>query len=133
MTTKQIKIKTSAKYPGKDMAWTETLTSSETTTSEIKAYHYSDDKIKAFFPKETCFFDKYSSRGEGFVYELIIPVGTDISRYDDELRVDITEDMTINYIGKIEYHRDYDRGRIGNPFVTVIEDTIYGKNNIEIG
>jgi len=132
MKDKKIEVKRSARYPGRDMAWTETLTSSESTTSEIRAYHYTDSRIKAFFPKETCFFDEYSQRGSGFVYELTIPANTEINRYGDEIRVNITEDMAINYIGEIEYLRDYEKGKIGQPLVTIRENTIYGNNKIEL-
>ena len=119
-----IKTKENGKYTGQDMRWTERMTKEEITVEDIKAYHYSDRKLSEFCSKETCFFDSQIDI-EGFVYSATIPAGTEIRRYDNEIRVEISPNFKIRYIGKITFHRDYtEKGRCGNPYITIIDNTI---------
>lgn len=128
-----IQIKENGKYSGQDMNWTERKTSSKIIDSEVKVYHYSDTKLNVFRAKTTCFFDTKKSV-EGHVYELTIPVGTYVEYYDDEVRINLTENMKIRYIGQIIVNRDYKvNGRPGNPFITINDNTINGNGKTVVG
>lgn len=119
-----VEIKENGKYSGQDMGWTEIMTSSEVTKSEFTVYHYSDKKLNEFRQKETCFFDE-KIKIEGHVYELTIPAGTYIERFDNEIRVELESNLKIRYIGEIKFKRDFtEKGTYGNPYITVIDKTI---------
>ena len=122
-----VEITELAIYDGQYMAWTETRTSSEVTKSEIKAYHYSDSKLNSFVPKITCFFDDFCDWLEGYIYEITIPAGTQIARYDTEIRVDLNENMTLKYIGRNKRLYDYKNGGCGSPTITTTSTTVFGK------
>lgn len=124
----RVEIKENAKYTGQDMAWTETRTSSEITRESIKAYHYSDKKISSFVPKITCFFDSFSDFIEGYIYEVTIPKGCHVNRYDSEIRVELNEEMSLKYIGRNQRNYDYKNGGCGNPTIITNSNTIFGKS-----
>lgn len=87
-------------YKGQDMKWTETFDHSEVLKTDMIAYHYSDNPIKNFGIKETCFFpDPYDYTDIG--YQIIIPAGTKIKWYKSgELRVEINKSMKITQLKK---------------------------------
>lgn len=131
----RVKIKENGKYSGQDMRWTEPVTKRIVTTEAMKVYHYSDSKLIEFCEKETCFYSQRAAHTEGFVYELEIPSNTMIEYHgDEEIRLVLTEKMEIRYIGRIEKIRDYtEKGRPGNPFVTIKDMTIGGRGTVIIG
>lgn len=93
-------------YQGQDMKWTETYNHSEILKKDLIAYHYSDNEIKNFAEKETCFFpDPYNYTETG--YQIKIPAGTKVKWYDSgELRVVLDKNMEINQLeeGWSEYN-----------------------------
>lgn len=95
-----IQIKENGKYSGQNMEWTEKLISVEKTSAPVILYHSAEDKIKEFRAKQTCFHEGYAINGH--VYALELPAGVEIERYQGrEVRVNLTEDMKIRYLGKM--------------------------------
>ena len=97
-----VKVRSSAKYTGQNMDWTEILTGVEVLTEDLKVYHCSDTKLTAFVPKTTCFFDSKDLM-EGFVYEYVIPAGSKIEKFCSEVRVALTTDDELRYLGTVEF------------------------------
>ena len=98
-----VNISSNAFYPGQDMRWTEKMESPVRTENEIVVYHYSDSRIKAFSPKETCFFTELRLIN-GFVYQVIVPAGSTViySTTGEEVRVDLEQNnIKISEIAEI--------------------------------
>jgi hypothetical protein len=55
LSSKKINITENAKYAGQDMDWTETFTGEKVLQKDTLFYHGSNNKIKAFRSKNTCF------------------------------------------------------------------------------
>lgn len=99
-----IEIKQSAKYDGKSMRWTETKTGTKKIAVGETWFHVSSyEKLKSFFPKETCFADQKYSEGYYYALKVISPITVDCYD-DDEIRIDLEKyrnDVEIYYIGTI--------------------------------
>ena len=79
-------------YSGPDMSWTEEMTRSGKTKEDMYAYHYSNNKIKGFEQKVTCFFDDFSYYDFTDIgYRISIPKGTYIEEYNNEIRIDLED------------------------------------------
>lgn len=89
---RRVPISQNAIYRGQDMRWSERMEIPEKNTSELIIFHHSDSRIKAFYPKETCFFSEFSLIS-GIIYQAIIPVGATIqySATGEEIRVDLSQ------------------------------------------
>jgi len=103
----RVYISKDAKYNGQDMEWTERITGTITLYKGQKLYHSSDSKLKAFYPKETCFF--MNTYAEGYVYCAILNKEITIPCYDNEVRIDLSyfsnDDIEIYYIGTRKYDK----------------------------
>jgi len=105
-----IKISTDAKYSGQDMGWTEEVTGRETLPAGTILHHYSDDKLSAFYPKTTCFFDEDIPGGH--CYLVMLKKDVQVVRYGYEVRFEISNDnCKIQYTGTVTYnnHKRIDR------------------------
>ena len=70
-----------------------------------KLYHLSDDRIDAFYPKETAFF-AHRPDTDGHYYELTVnkPIEARESATEEEIRIDLgdwADSVTIRYIGEV--------------------------------
>ena len=105
----KVPIKQDAEYTGQDVDWTEPKTDEFVTKEEMVVYHNSgflDREIKEFLAKKTCFHAK-KVKSEAHHYALIVPAGTRVEEYDDEVggteyRINITSDMDLYYLGFME-------------------------------
>jgi hypothetical protein len=96
LTETQIPIREDAKYRGRDEPWTERATGSEVLKEPIVAWHYSSKPIKAFLPQETAFYRHWTRNNiDRPGYAVLIPAGTEVTYYDDEVRVVLSTDMEI--------------------------------------
>ena len=104
---KQIRITENAGYRGQDMKWTETFSHTEKTTEKKYLFHFSYEKINAFRPKYTCFFDENAMLSGQEIYVLEIPEGENIDIYDsNEYRVELNTKHNIKYAGYIERRQE---------------------------
>ena len=92
-------------YAGQDMKWTEMM-EPRTIEKGERLYHYSDYEIEEFRSKETCFFT--SQRGFGYCYEFVAPrnMTGEMSPMGDEVRVELEEMDSLEYIGYRKYIRN---------------------------
>jgi hypothetical protein len=116
----KIQVKKSAKYSGKDMAWSETFTGNVRLQEPTRFLHTSSSPIKSFAPVETCFSmpdildnclslsndtdrTKYGTgaeMGRKYCYVITLPAGTEVATFsNDEIRIELTEGMELTYIG----------------------------------
>ena len=116
----KIQVTESAKYNGKDMAWTETFTGVKTVGKGGEwVTHQSDSMTTEFLAKEICvhpsehsanYFESTATKKEvsekynwkKFVYAIFLPEGTEVDTYSgDEYRFELTEDMTVIFCGTV--------------------------------
>lgn len=116
---KVIPISSEAKYSGQNMRWTEIKTDSGKTVGTNYVVHYSDRKLPAFLPQETCFFHDFGKDGKlwkspsEFVYLLEIPEGTQVDVYGTEVRLCLDEKMKIIDITSEFFPDDSKKGYLG--------------------
>ena len=101
-----VPITEDAFYPGQRMKWTERF---KPGTIQIavnkKLYHLSDDRIDAFYPKETA-FSAHRPDTDGHYYELTVnkTIEARESATEDEIRIELgdwADSVTIRYIGEV--------------------------------
>lgn len=94
-----VEIKIDAFYPGQDINWTELCTGKKNLKEGTVLYHCSDIKIKAFFPKVTCFFT--DNRGSGHIYKITLLRDVWAEEYGaEEVRFKLeTNSVKIKYLG----------------------------------
>ncbi len=84
-------------YKGQDEPWTERPTGHEVTDKPMVAWHYAGAPIKEFAAKETCFYRQFKKNHvKGAGYMVVIPPGTKVTYFDDEVRFDLTPDMAMH-------------------------------------
>lgn len=119
---KVIPISENASYEGQDMEWTEEMSEPIFLQQDLKVYHQSNHKIKAFYPKEICTFTSLI-KGNGYFYAMILPKGTKIRysanvdnpyTYRAEVRVDLgqNKNIKIHYIGNMEKTGTYIKNNV---------------------
>lgn len=96
-----IKISKNAKYKGQFMNWTEEHTGKALLKAGTKLYHSSNKRINEFLTKETCFF--FNVTAPGYTYCLLLDEDVEVNVYDDEVRLMLTENMKMYYIGEKKY------------------------------
>lgn len=98
-----VKVSKDYKYNGQDMPWTEKMSPWQKAESDMYLYHFSDDKIKGFVPKETSFF--IDRRSIGHVYRIKIKKDRMIhpSQTGEELRINLNENDLLEYLGEDTY------------------------------
>lgn len=96
VTGKRVPVSTTAKgYKGQDEPWTERRTGTETLKDPMVGWHYGS-KLKEFLAKETCFYRQFKKNHvQGSGYMVVIPPGTTVDYYGDEVRVDLAPDMEV--------------------------------------
>lgn len=100
----RVEISVKSKYQGQTMRWTEVKTGEKKINAGDIWYHVSDDKMKYFYPKETCFGDKKYSEGHYYALKIINPITVTCYGYD-EIRVDLDfhkNNVEIIYIGTVK-------------------------------
>jgi hypothetical protein len=64
-------------------------------------WHYSSKPIKAFAPIETCFYRHWTRNNiDRPGYAVLIPAGTEVTYFDDEVRVHLNDEMEIRQLKK---------------------------------
>lgn len=99
---KRIPITFKTNRPIQRCEWNEPFTGEITLKAGTKLYHSSSLKLRAFYPKMTCFSFEYEGHSE-HIYCLVIKKDIIGYRFDyDEVRIDLAlekDNVEIYYIG----------------------------------
>jgi len=97
-----MKISNQAEYHGQDTNWTEKM--ELTVLKKGSSYiHFSQKKIKDFFPKITCFFSEGGPEENAYQIVLLSNIQGFTSPYGEEVRIDLEkyqDQVVIEYLGK---------------------------------
>ena len=112
----EIKISANAKYYGQDMRWTEQKSWEGWTDEKMCLFHFSDDFIESFCPKQTCFFTDANAHGHCYLF--IFPKGVEAAFYPtNEYRMDLRwANPKIYYLGERRYDNHAEFAKKANEF-----------------
>lgn len=119
----KIQVTNQAYYPGQDMGWTEKITDEIVAEGEAKYFHFSDDEIKEFRAKQTCFFDavknhndeikpEFKHKKREYLYAYTPKEGKYGEEYCNEVRFDLEEGEELELIGYVDMYwkgMDYEK------------------------
>lgn len=94
---KLIPVRHDAWYEGQEMPWTETM--EPATLKEGSTVWHWGTELKAFLPKQTCFFRDVKKINKGWLYSLTINSDMPVETDGNEVRVDLNEDMQLECWG----------------------------------